>query len=97
MDSIFVNSGRRVAIEAAIMPRFISSLCFFSATEVYLSTLAETYTADTMLTKLASKTTVKARVGISEIWKDSQVTSAAVFVYKNAMRRTEKDAVLEQP
>lgn len=52
--------------------------------------------ANMALGKLSSGMTVRADFGKCIVFKDLQVTSADSLVYKNPMRRTEKDAVLDE-
>lgn len=71
-----VNNGRKEAMEAANIPRFISSLFFVSAAIAHEYALASTHAANTTLTRLSSEITVRACSGKCVIRKDLQVTSA---------------------
>ena len=89
------NKGRKVAMEAAMIPRFISSLSLFSAAIAHEQSLASTHIANTALIVSSSGMTVRANLGKCIVCRDSQVTSAKLLVYRNPTRRTEKDAVLD--
>ena len=90
------NNGRRVAMEAAMIPRFISSLKLFSAVIVdEYAIIISTHMAKMALVESSSGMTVRANIGKCIVCKDLQVTSAELLVYRNPMRRTEKDAVLD--
>ena len=57
--------------------------------------IISTHMAKMALVESSSGMTVRANIGKRIVCKDLQVTSAELLVYRNPMRRTEKDAVLD--
>ena len=60
MGSRLTNSGRKGAIEAAMIPRFISSLSFVIAAMTHGYVVVATHMANTALAKSSSERTVRA-------------------------------------
>lgn len=69
---------------------------FVSAAIAREYALGSAHMANMALAKLSSEMTVRACFEKRIVCKDLQVTSADSLVYRNPMRRTEKDAVLDQ-
>ncbi len=76
MGPRLANNGRKQAMEAAIIPRFISSLSYLSAAIAHGYADAGTHTANTTLTRLSSEMAVRASSGECAVRNDLQVTSA---------------------
>ena len=65
MGPRLTNNGRKGAIEAVMIPRFISSLSLYMSgvTATHTRGFGSTHTAKTALTRLSSETLIRAQLG----------------------------------